>query len=161
MFVIDTGVFIQAKQTYYAFDIAPRFWQHLIEAYDAGRIESIDRVQKELFRGKDDLAQWAKDDFSDAFKSTDRRDVADVYGQIINWVRAQQRFSRAEIAKFARGADGWLIAYGKVTGGVVVTHEGSEPTSDRVKIPDVCQQFGVTCASPFKMLRELGVKWTT
>jgi hypothetical protein len=161
MFVIDTGVFIQAKQTYYAFDIAPRFWELLIEANNAGKIESIDRVQKELIRGKDDLARWAKDDFSDAFKSTDRVDVATVYGQIINWVRQQARFSRAEIARFARGADGWLIAYAKITDGIVVTHEGSEPTSNRVKIPDVCQQFGVTCTSPFRMLRELGVKWTT
>lgn len=160
MFVIDAGVFIQAKQTYYAFDIAPRFWQHLIESYQAGDIESIDRVQRELLRGRDDLAQWAENDFDDAFKSTNRDDVIAVYGQVMNWVRSQSRFSRAEIAKFARGADGWLIAYSKVTAGTLVTHEGAEPTSDRVKIPDVCQQFGVIHASPFKMIRDLGVRWT-
>ncbi len=42
---------------------------------------------------------------------------------------------------------------------VVVTHETritEDPKLTRVKIPNVCAHFGVTCITPFQMLRQLG-----
>lgn len=66
-------------------------------------------------------------------------------------------------AKFATGADGWLVAYARAHDAIVVTNEQSAPESRReVKLPDVCSQFGVKHENTFAMLRTLNVSfdWT-
>ena len=70
-YVFDANVFIEAARRYYAFDLAPRFWESLVEHANNGRIESVDRVKQELERGKDELAEWADSCFVHAFASTD------------------------------------------------------------------------------------------
>jgi hypothetical protein len=109
-FVPDANVFIAAKNDYYAFDLAPAFWENLIRLAGYGRVLSIDYVKEELERGNDHLAQWAKNDFSHAFISTDEEDVQESYRDIMAWVQSENQFSDAAKAEFARGADGWLIA---------------------------------------------------
>jgi len=48
VYVLDANVFIEAAQRYYAFDLAPGFWQALLDHAKDGRIQSIDRVSVEL-----------------------------------------------------------------------------------------------------------------
>lgn len=158
-YVLDANVFIEAKNRYYAFDLVPKFWSILIDQADNGRILSIDRVKEELERGKDELAAWVKEKFDNAFVSTDDEDVIQSYSKVMSWVQAHPQFTDGAKADFAKGADGWLVAYAKVNGCVVVTHE--QPSTDvktRVPIPNVCQAFNVLFDDTFKMLRKLGVK---
>ena len=78
----------------------------------------------------------------------------------MNWVSRHSRFRPEEKSRFARGADGWLIAYAKVKGGIVVTWEkAGGQNSTKVKIPDVCQQFNVTCCDLYAMVRALGIRF--
>ena len=159
-YVLDANVFIEAARRYYAFDLAPKFWESLAQQATDGRIHSIDRVKQELERGRDELTAWAKADFSHGFASTDNTAVIRVYAQIMTWVQSQARFLDAAKADFARGADGWLVAYAKVNGCVVVTHEVPAPEARRkVPLPDVCQAFGVPFVDTFAMLRALGVRF--
>ena len=161
-FVLDANVFITAKRHYYAFDLAPGFWKSLINHAGNGRILSIDYVKGELEKGKDQLAQWAKNDFSHAFILTDEEDVQESYREVMTWVQGQDQFSDAAKADFARGADGWLVAYAKAKGCIVVTLEAINPESKRkVPIPNVCQAFGVQFVDTFEMLRRLGVQLTS
>jgi Domain of unknown function (DUF4411) len=74
-YVLDANVFIEAARRYYAFDLAPRFWESLAHHAASGRVRSIDRVKQELERGKDELAQWVDNNFSNALASTDEPDV--------------------------------------------------------------------------------------
>ena len=160
-YILDANVFIEAARRYYAFDIAPPFWESLIHHASNGRIQSIDRVKKELERGKDELATWATTRFSDAFASTDEENVIESYSEVMSWVQAQGRFSDAAKADFAAGADGWLVAYARTKGGTVVTHE--LPATDarrKVPIPNVCDAFGVNYDDTFEMLRQLGVRFS-
>lgn len=61
--------------------------------------------------------------------------------------------------QFANGADGWLVAYARAKGHVVVTHEQlSADVRRKVPIPNVCNAFGVRYVDTFEMLRELGVR---
>ncbi|WP_257494733.1 DUF4411 family protein [Actinomyces wuliandei] len=60
MYLVDANVLIQAKNGYYAFDIAPGFWEWIDQAHDQGRVFSIDKVRDELFRGDDELSDWTK-----------------------------------------------------------------------------------------------------
>lgn len=158
-YVLDANVFIQAARRYYAFDVAPRFWDGLVQHAANGQVRSIDRVLKELDRGKDKLAAWVNNDLSDAFASTDDADVIRHYGEIMVWVQAQDQFTDAAKTDFAGGADGWLVAYARVHNCVVVTHETLNPAAkNRVPIPNLCQAFGVQYIDTFEMLRRLGVK---
>lgn len=63
VYVLDANVFVEAKNKYYAFDIAPFFWDSLATYAEKGVIKSIDRVLTELKRGHDELKDWAESDF--------------------------------------------------------------------------------------------------
>jgi hypothetical protein len=121
---------------------------------------SIDRVQQELGRGNDELASWANGHFGSAFMSTDGPEVIDGYRELMAWVQSQGQFSDAAKADFASGADGWLVAYARANGCVVVTHEVLKPDVRRkVPIPNLCEAFDVRWVDTFAMLRNLGVRW--
>ena len=161
IYVLDTNVFIEAARRYYAFDIAPPFWESLVQHAAKGRIYSIDRVKQELERGKDELTTWATSQFNDAFASTDEEDVIESYSEVMSWVQAQDQFLDAAKADFAAVADGWLVAYAKAKGYIIVTHE--LPATDarsKVPIPNVCEALGVSYVDTFAMLRELGVRFS-
>ena len=161
VYVLDTNVFVEAAKHYYAFDLVPAFWNCLITHSNDGRVKSIDRVKKEIEKGNDQLAEWAKNDFASAFCNTDDTDIHQRYGDIITWVNNNKQFSDAAKAEFARGADGWLIAYAEVNKYTVVTHEREDPLIKRkVPIPNVCNAFGVSFIDTFEMLRKLGVQFT-
>ena len=160
-YVLDTNVFIEAARRYYAFDLAPVFWESILHHAANGRINSIDRVKEELERGKDELAKWATSQFSNAFVSTDEEDVTNSYASVMGWVKAQDQFSDAAKADFADGADGWLVAYAMSKSQIVVTHEVLDPGIKRkVPIPNVCEAFSVSYVDTFAMLRELGVRFS-
>ena len=59
---LDSDILIQAKNTYYAFDIAPGaiFWAILEKGAASGLIRSPMMVHEEIMRGGDQLTDWAK-----------------------------------------------------------------------------------------------------
>ena len=82
--------------------------------------------------------------------------VAAEYGKMMVWVNSQP-YTPAAKAEFAdvSNADGWLVAYAKVNGFAVVTHEVPSNGLKRVKIPNICGQFGVEFFDTFDMLEDL------
>ena len=121
---------------------------------------SIRQVKEEIDDLSDRLTEWASDRAPKSFfKKTDDRKVLGWYGKIMEWVQDQLQFKDAAKAEFASGADGWLVAYSKSNGFVLVTHEDHRPESKKsVKIPNVCDEFGVEYTNTFAMLRDLGVQ---
>ncbi len=78
----------------------------------------------------------------------------------MKWVQSHSKYFHHAKAKFATGADGWLVAYAQAHGATVVTNKQPAPVSKRdVKLPDVCDEFGVSRASMFDMLRALRAKF--
>src|SRR5271154_138788 len=111
-YVLDTNVFIQAHQTYYAFNTCPGFWAALLRHHRHQRLCSIDQVRAELIVGKDALSDWAKKNApSTFFKGTKEKAVAAVFQGIANWVQSQPQFTQEATADFFRVADGWVVAY--------------------------------------------------
>lgn len=162
LFLLDSDVFIAAKNAYYAFDICPGFWKALIQAHHLGNARSIDRIRNELLLGREeeDLVQWVRNKLPESFfQDSHTDDVSSAYADIMLWVqRNPQYFDRAK-AKFATEADGWLVAYAMVHRMVVVTNEKPRPDSrNRVLLPDVCVQFEVPYKDTFAMLRKLAVQ---
>ncbi len=157
-FVLDACVFIEAARRYYAFDIAPKFWDSLIAEAENGKVCSIDRVFQELKQGGDELSDWAKKRFRKWFFSTAQTPVIKQYCHVMKWVENNQQFEAVAKRQFAEGADGWVVAYALVHKSVVVTQETPRPDIKRkVPIPNVCQQFQVQHIDTFAMMRKLGI----
>jgi hypothetical protein len=156
--VLDANVFIQAARGYYAFEIAPKFWEELRNKASNGRVFSIDRVKRELVSESDELAQWVENEFANAFASTNQKDVLESYAEIVQWVQAQSQFKNSAKAEFFGGADGWLVAYAKVKDCVIATLEVfNRDIKRKVPIPNVGQAFNVEYVDTFAMLRALKI----
>ncbi|MFW6106846.1 MAG: DUF4411 family protein [bacterium] len=162
-YVLDTDVFIAAKNSYYAFAICPGFWDSLIHHYHKGNVCSIDRVRSELLAGRktEDLVQWVKEQLpAEFFMDTDAEAVANAYSQVMLWVQRNAQYFDQAKATFATEADGWLVAYAMVHDVMVITNEQPRPQSrNRILLPDVCVQFNVTYKDTFAMLNELAVRY--
>jgi hypothetical protein len=161
-FLLDSNVFIEAAKRYYAFDIAPTFWDQLVHHARNGRLLSIDRVKDELDRQRDKLSCWANDQFHSYFASTGEQEVMKRYVDIISWAYAQSQFTLAAKREFAHAdnADAWLVAYATAKGCTVVTHEQHDPNiKRRIPIPNICREFYVPWVDTFTMLRQLGVSF--
>jgi hypothetical protein len=66
---------------------------------------------------------------------------------------------QTEKIRFLDGADPWLIAKASATNHTVVTHEvWVPPTSHKIKIPNICQQFNVPYINSFDLLDTLNAK---
>jgi Domain of unknown function (DUF4411) len=59
-YLLDSDVFIQAKNLHYGFDFCLAFWEWIDEGHAVGSVLSIEKVQGELIGGDDDLAAWAR-----------------------------------------------------------------------------------------------------
>ena len=163
-YIVDSDVFITAKNLYYAFDICPGFWSSLVHYHHEGKVFSIDRVRSELLTGRktEDLVQWVTRELPAGFflEVDDDSDVTAAYTEIMLWAQRHPQYLDYAKAKFATGADGWLVAYAKVHDAIVVTNEQRAPESKKeIKLPDVCEKFGVKPESTFSMLRNLGARF--
>ena len=152
---LDADVLIQAKNTFYAFDIAPGFWEILEQSAEAKLVCSPMMVHDEIMKGGDELTKWAKlmranNLFIEADQAVQRG-----VGTIGAYVR--ENFDPPYAKVFLEGADPWVISAAAETKGIVVTHESLGGLGcKRVKIPNVCQTIGVDYINCYEMLRRLG-----
>lgn len=157
-YLLDANVFIEAARRYYAFDLAPGFWDALNSHGQNGSIQTIDRVKDEIIKGKDQLCDWISDSFDPYIVSTDVPEIITNFAEIMSWATSQS-YSEAAKAELASVADGWLVACAKHSGSIVVTHEALDKSIKRkIPIPNVCEQFNVPYIDTFGMLRALQVK---
>lgn len=157
LLVFDADVLMASHHHYYAPDFCPAFWDCVLRYFHTGRLLSIDRVYDEI-RSPDALVKWAKDAPTGLFVSSTEQPVTDTYGKVMAWVYSNSRFTSEAKERFARGADGWLVAFAEVHNAIVVTNEVLDLNiRKRVPIPNVCRQFNVQCLNTFEMLRRLGV----
>lgn len=156
MYLLDTNVFIEAKNRYYAFDLAPGFWDWLEADSSAGIIGSIDEVRDELAAGADDLAEWIRTR-PHMFASADAATAVKL-GELAQWASNGQ-FTQAAVDEFLNVADYYLIAHAAAHGHTVVTHEGFQANArKRILIPNACSAFGVPYCTTFTMLRSRSVR---
>lgn len=166
-YCLDTNVLIDAARRYYAFDIAPVFWETLLNWAEAKQICSVERVYGELtekYLGeKDPLKLWAKEHQNVLFVEPTSETYASLR-EIADWVN--QHYESHQVETFLEAADCWVIAYAKAHHLSVVTlekplqHTRNPQTGKfqarKIAIPNVCEEFGVPYLDTFDMLRRLG-----
>lgn len=157
-FWLDSDVFIQARRIYYPFDVFPGFWKFLIQQSDRKIIKSPYEVFRELANFGDELSNWVKV-YRDGNLFYDPDECVQEYlREIVDYVN--DNYQEAQAREFLDDADPWAIAHAAADNGIVVTLEVPVgPESFKVKIPNICREFNVSCTTTFQMLRELGAEF--
>lgn len=157
--LLDANSFIEAKNLYYPFDVAPGFWDWLRAQHGAGRIASITAVRDELLRQDDELADWARTLPSEFWlEEADASQPA--LRAVATWaMNSETQYSMPARVEFLAAADYRLVVAGLSGDHIVVTRERPAPASKkRILIPDACDAHGVRWTSPFDVYRRLGLR---
>ncbi len=155
---LDTDVYIQAANGVLAFDIAPDFWDLLVQKANEEIIGSPRYVCIELvdISGRDDqIAKWAKERRQEGKLFVDPDDEVLAYFTAIA-DHVNQTCDQAEGDKFLNGADAWVIAHAMAGGAVAVSQEKLVGIGSKmVKVPNICAHFDVPCIRTDQLLRDL------
>lgn len=150
-YLLDSNVFITAKDQYYGFDFCPAFWHWIQAGHDAGVVLSVQKVGEELTSGNDELAEWASQMGPTFFRAVTPTDMLSL-DAVVGWVSARG-YPESAIADFVQQADCYLVAQARAGGDTVVTLENRVQSRQKIKVPNVCAGVGVACMNTFDMLR--------
>ena len=150
-YLLDTNVFIQAKNLHYGFDFCPAFWDWLITANAQGKVFSTEKVHGELLEIEDELSHWTSDRNEKFFLPPDAS-LLPALAKVSAWA-SRQSYTPVAVNTFLQVADYYIVAQALADGHVVVTHEAPSTSTRRIKIPDACIGLGIKCMTPFEMLR--------
>ena len=157
-FWLDSDTFIRSKNEAYGFDLAPGFWKVIDQKAREGIIASSMTVYRELVKGNDYLAEWARQRENSGLFVIPNEDVQYQNRLIANYV--QRTYAAHKVQQFLKGADPWIIAHAKIDGGDVITFECRVEKKQNVpdiKIPDIADKFQVNCINVWDLLRILHV----
>jgi hypothetical protein len=153
----DANVFIWGNREPYPLPGAQRYWNWFESQVDAGKIISHWKCIDEITEGekKDEqelIVQWVKTRKGKLTASADSKECQELVGKICLY--CYEKFGAVKTVEFTKGADLWLVARACLESGIVVTQES---TRKLVRIPTVCEKFGVRQMNIFQMNHELGM----
>jgi hypothetical protein len=166
LFFIDSNVLITPYRSYYSFDMFPDFWGFIEQHLVSKRIILLDVVCDEIYMKQtgapDKLNLWLQGINFEKINSKDQQNIVH-YANIIQYIETCGFYNEKGLNKWSQAsmADPWLIAAAKTLNGTVVTFEHPHPslnkinTTDRIKIPDICNAVGVPWINLFDMMRRL------
>ena len=158
-YLIDANVFMTAHRQLYPFDLAPGFWKQLVDKA-SNRIIIIEEIQKEIRKGQDLLVEWYERECAKfTVLGIPDPSVIKSYRTIISSVNDNEQYTPSAKREFASSADSWLCAHGLAFGKTIVTLETySAGIKNRVKIPNVCRDFGIDYIDLLRFMREIGIR---
>jgi hypothetical protein len=151
-YLVDTNIFIAAKNLHYGMDFCPAFWDWLVGANQTGRLVSIEAVHDDLADGGDELAEWAKARGNGFFVAPAERDLP-ALGLVTQWINDHRTYTPAAKQTFLNCSDYFVVSQALSGGHTVVSHERPENTVHRIKIPSVCVALNIKYLSCWQMLR--------
>ena len=158
-YLFDANILITSHRVMYPFDIAPSFWNQLIEKASE-KIYIIEKVNDEIEKGEDELSDWYiqnKDKFN--ILGIPEEEVIEAYGKIINNINENEQYKQSAKDEFASIADFWLCAYGLAYDYTIVTFEKYNPNSKKkIFIPNVCNEYNIKYIDLLQFMRETGFR---
>jgi predicted nucleic acid-binding protein len=151
LYLLDSNIFIQAKNLHYGFDFCPAFWEWLVQQNSHQKVASIEKVGDELQGIADELSDWARARGNRFFLPADDA-VLPALPRVSTWA-SSHAYEAAAISTFLQVADYWLVAHALAHQCVVVTHEVPSDSTRKIKIPNACLGLGISCINPYEMLR--------
>lgn len=160
MYLLDSDVFMRAKNSHYPFDVVPAWWDWLEQAHEAGKVFTVEACRAEVLAGQDELAEWMKARPA-AFAIKPQGSDQPSLTEVSEWAVNAQHYRLGAASDFLSRGDYFLVAQAHSLGYTVVTHEEPAPQAIRsIKIPDACKAVNVPWMTPFRMLREEGARFT-
>lgn len=157
-YLLDANVFMQASRGYYSFDLARPFWNALVVFARNKKVISIDKVFQEIKEGEDEMKEWAKQDFSEYFDTTETSGIIQRYADLVNWVELQPQYNQPSKDSFMEdhNADAWVLAYALANDCIITTMETQRSNAvATIPIPNVCKAFNIEYCNTFQMLKKL------
>jgi len=159
-YCLDSNVLIQAWQKYYSPNICPDYWDILNSFGKQDKVFIPAQVFEEITRTEDNLTDWLK---------TSHIPVRRINQQVTKCL--QEIYATDENHKYlvdnVKGrslADPWVIAHAIFENATVVTKEEKitalNKKKNKIKIPDVCDNMKVRCINDFKLIDELGIRFS-
>jgi len=136
--------------------VCPGYWDWIDVQFSQGNLISIDFIQQELADGNDELAEWAKDR-NELFLEISDDKTQEEFSHIASHVMTLSHMLPGTHEEFLDCADPWLVAKAKtIPGSTVVTHETFDPNiRKKIKLPNICRDFGVLSIDTFELLKTL------
>ena len=149
-FCIDSSTLIDIGKIYPK-ELVPQIWKILEKLYEEGRLIAPKEVFFELQKIDDEISKWARD-HEDIFVEVDEEQIKNL--RLIY----QSCPAFAEPERMPPHADPWIITLAMKENETYKRGESKFPcavvTAERLKpnclkIPNVCQTFGIKCFSLF------------
>lgn len=157
-YCLDANVLIQAWQKYYSTKICPDYWNVLNELGVNNKIFLPEMVYEEITRTDDDLSKWLKQSSIPEYK---------IDTPVTEWLKeiyAQNplHINLVDNTKQRSLADPWVIAHALKENAIVVTKEEkiTAANAKRIKIPNVCDNMGVSWINDFQFIEELNIQFS-
>ena len=173
LYLLDANIYIQAQGSYYDMEFCPGFWEFLDQATIVKQLASIKEIQTELKqptppkakagekqKEEDKLSVWVKERDHHFQDNTDPK-TQECFAEIVERLMSQPHLNVTSRDAFLDCADPWIIAKAMALAseGVevcIVTHEKKVPNnSTKVKVPNVCEYFGIAYTDCFTLLRSI------
>ena len=157
-YCLDTNVLIQAWQKYYSPKICPSYWDVLNSLGLENRIFIPKEVFEEIIRTEDELAEWLKGSKIPVYNLNES--VTKCLSNIFAANPAHRLL--VDNVKQRSLADPWVIACAMSEDACVVTKEEkvTAANSDRIKIPNLCENMNVRCINDFQFIEEINIRFT-
>jgi hypothetical protein len=142
MDLLDSDVFIDAKNRHYGFDIVPALWDWLSQAHRDGRVFTVERCAQGVLAGGDELSDWIRAQAPGfAIKPTAEDQAA--LQTVSRWATSVG-YRQGASADFLSAGDYFLVTRAVSSGYTVVTQEEPAPLSqEEDQTPDTCNAVGV------------------
>jgi hypothetical protein len=157
IYCLDANVLIQAWQKYYAPRLCPDYWDVLNELGIQKKIFLPQLVFEEIIRTEDNLADWLKQ------SKIPVREIDEPVTRCLQTIYLKNPLHKnlVDNTKARSLADPWVIAHAINEKATVVTKEEKVTAlnSNRIKIPNVCENMDVRWINDFDFVYEFNIKF--
>lgn len=156
-YCLDANVLIQAWQKYYSPNFCPDYWDLLKELGSTDKIYIPKVVFEEIIRTEDDLSAWLKG------SKIQIHEIKEPVTECLKKIYAADPAHKLLVdnKRYRSLADPWVIAHALSDNSCVVTKEEKITASntDKIRIPNVCENMGVRCINDFQFIEEMNIKF--
>lgn len=153
--LLDSNFFIQSYH-FIPMDIFPSFWKEIGNLLKSGEAIVHETVFAELKKHEDELAPWIKGLEIEPMETS--LDCISKYVELCEWARSSDTYTENAKRTFTDSgrADAWLCAEAFASGFGLVSYEVKSNSTNKIKIPNVCELLGVSCLGGFDYMRKQG-----
>jgi len=156
-YCLDANFFIEAWNKYYSPNFCSDYWDVINILGKEDRLFIPYEVNKEIIKTDDALSKWLKK--SDVKVLQPDEDVQQCLKDMYSFNPLHIKL--VDSSKGRSLADPWVIAHAMKEKAVVVTKENKVTTStDKIKIPNVCENMGIEWIDDFQFIAETNIKFS-